>query len=128
MVVAAEQGELLARGESPDAYRAIGIAQCHDVFAGRTELGETCRSAMPAHARLLVVELVLPETDEPNFGKWLDLHMLAVARGRERTAAEYTDLLDTAGFLLRRCLKHTLLKRLCKPQNVRGSASCFYTR
>lgn len=25
-----------------------------------------CHSAMPAHARLLVVELVLPETDEPN--------------------------------------------------------------
>jgi O-methyltransferase domain/Dimerisation domain len=61
-----------------------------------------CRSAMPAHARLLVVELVLPETDEPNFGKWLDLHMLAVARGRERTAAEYADLLRTAGFKLTR--------------------------
>jgi hypothetical protein len=61
-----------------------------------------CRSAMPAHARLLVVELVLPETDEPNFGKWLDLHMLAVARGRERTAAEYADLLRSAGFKLTR--------------------------
>jgi O-methyltransferase domain len=51
---------------------------------------------------LLVVELVLPETDEPNFGKWLDLHMLAVARGRERTAAEYADLLRTTGFELTR--------------------------
>jgi len=46
----------------------------------------------------------LPETDEPNFGKWLDLHMLAVARGRERTGAEYGDLLRTAGFKLTRIL------------------------
>ncbi len=57
-----------------------------------------CRAAMSGRARLLVVEIVLPETEEPNFGKWLDLHMLAVTRGRERTATEYGDLLGRAGF------------------------------
>lgn len=36
--------------------------------------------------------------------KWLDLHMLAVARGRERSAAEYAELLGAAGLTLTRIL------------------------
>jgi hypothetical protein len=43
---------------------------------------------IPDRGMLLVVELVLPEEDEPLFGKWLDLHMLVLLGGRERTAAE----------------------------------------
>jgi O-methyltransferase/methyltransferase family protein len=61
-----------------------------------------CRSVMPAHGRLLIVELVLPPGDEPFLGKWLDLHMLVMASGRERTAAEYAKLLRAGGFELSR--------------------------
>ena len=57
-----------------------------------------CRRAMPAHGKLLVIELVLPTGDEPFFGKWLDLHMLLLLGAQERTAAEYERLLHTAGF------------------------------
>ena len=63
---------------------------------------DRCRVAMPKPARLLVVEQVLPDSDEASFAKWLDLHMLAVARGRERTGAEYADLLREAGFEITR--------------------------
>lgn len=48
-----------------------------------------CRSAMPMHGKLLVIELVLPSGEERFFGKWLDLHMLVMAGARERTAEEY---------------------------------------
>ena len=61
-----------------------------------------CRRAMPAHGKLLVVELVLPPGEEPFFGKWLDLHMLVMAGARERTAAEYDALFRAAGFALAR--------------------------
>ena len=61
-----------------------------------------CRDVMPAQGKLLVVELVLPEGDEPFFGKWLDLHMLVMASGRERTAAEYGKLFRAARFELAR--------------------------
>jgi hypothetical protein len=61
-----------------------------------------CRQAMPDHGKLLVVELVLPEGDEPFLGKWLDLHMLVLLGGRERTAAEYDALFQAAGFKLAR--------------------------
>jgi hypothetical protein len=57
---------------------------------------------MPAHGKLLVVELVLPPGEEPFFGKWLDLHMLVLLRARERTAAEYEALFRAAGFALAR--------------------------
>lgn len=61
-----------------------------------------CREVMPDYGKLLVVELVLPPGGEPFFGKWLDLHMLVMAGGRERTAAEYGKLLRAAGFELAR--------------------------
>jgi hypothetical protein len=60
------------------------------------------RRAMPDQGKLLVVELVLPEGNDPFMGKWLDLHMLVLLGGRERTAAQYATLLRAAGFELTR--------------------------
>jgi hypothetical protein len=57
-----------------------------------------CRAALRDGGKLLIVELVLPQGNEPFFGKWLDLHMLVMASGRERTAAEYEQLLQAAEF------------------------------
>ncbi|OFW26105.1 MAG: hypothetical protein A3H97_14160 [Acidobacteria bacterium RIFCSPLOWO2_02_FULL_65_29] len=59
-----------------------------------------CRTALRDGGKLLIVELVLPPGDGPFFGKWLDLHMLVMASGRERTAAEYQQLLQAARFEL----------------------------
>ena len=58
------------------------------------------RQVMPKNGKLLVVELVIPPGNEPFFGKWLDLHMLAIPGGRERTEAEYSALFRDAGFEL----------------------------
>ena len=51
-------------------------------------------------ARLMVVESVIPETPEFDMGKWMDLNMMVMAAGQERTAAEFRDLLQQAGFAL----------------------------
>ena len=45
-----------------------------------------------------IVESVIPETAEFDMGKWMDLNMLVMAGGKERTATEFRDLLDRAGF------------------------------
>jgi SAM-dependent methyltransferase len=58
-----------------------------------------CREAMGPDGRLLVVEMVLPE-EPPHPGYELDLVMLTLTGGRERTAEEYGTLLDEAGFRL----------------------------
>ena len=58
------------------------------------------RQVTPKQGKLLVVELVIPPGNEPFFGKWLDLHMLAIPGGRERTEAEYSALFRDARFEL----------------------------
>jgi hypothetical protein len=61
-----------------------------------------CRRAMPPEARLLIIEMVLAEGDTPHPGKILDVIMLTIPGGQERTEPEYRELLDKAGFRLTR--------------------------
>ncbi|MGC7098192.1 methyltransferase [Amycolatopsis lurida] len=62
----------------------------------------TCAAAMTRGSRLLVVEKVLPGGDEPHLGKMLDLVMVTMTHGRERTAGEYGVLLEKAGLRTQR--------------------------
>lgn len=61
-----------------------------------------CRSAMPADAKLLLVEYVMPERMQASAlnrdAARSDLNMMVMLGGRERTAAEYRSLLSSAGF------------------------------
>jgi hypothetical protein len=61
-----------------------------------------CRRALPADGRLLLVEMVLPEGDVPHPGKLLDILMLTVPGGEERTPSQYSALLEPAGFTMTR--------------------------
>ena len=63
----------------------------------------TCRRAMGGQGRLLLVEAVLPEraVEQPAAIR-MDLHMLILLHGRERTAVEFADLLGQAGFRITR--------------------------
>ncbi len=58
------------------------------------------RKAAPANAKLLLIELLLPEKPEPNPVYMLDIVMLAVVGGRERKRSEYEALFGEAGFRL----------------------------
>ena len=51
-------------------------------------------------ARLLIVEHVLPGANEEHPGKFIDLEMMLVTGGRERTVEEYEALLNRNGFAL----------------------------
>ena len=51
-------------------------------------------------ARLFVIERVIPPGDAPAPGKLVDITMLLVTGGRERTRDEYAALLGAAGFAL----------------------------
>ncbi len=62
------------------------------------------RDAAPAHARLLIVDSVLPPGNAPHYGKAMDVAMMAVLDGKERTAEEYATLLSAADFRLTRVL------------------------
>ena len=82
-----------------DAYLLAGVL--HDWSDERAvAILEQCRQAMDARATLHIIDLVIPTGDQPSFGKWLDLHMLAMSGGRERTEAEFATLLQNARFQL----------------------------
>jgi hypothetical protein len=62
----------------------------------------TVRRHMPAGARLVVLESVVPSDSTPHFAKALDLDMMIFVGGRERTERELTTLLDRAGLRVTR--------------------------
>jgi SAM-dependent methyltransferase len=86
-----------------DAYVLSHIIHDWPVDACHTIL-RNCREAMNPGGRILIVEMVLPPGAEPHPGKILDVVMLAVAGGRERTADEYGELLAPAGLRIERVI------------------------
>lgn len=59
-----------------------------------------CRRAMAPDGRLLVVDMVIPAGNDPFFGKLLDLEMMAIPGGKERTEEEFRALFAASGFEL----------------------------
>jgi hypothetical protein len=59
-----------------------------------------CRRAMGPTGRLLLIEWLVPTGDTPHPSKLIDLSMLLVYGGSERTEEEYADLLAGAGLRL----------------------------
>jgi C-methyltransferase len=63
------------------------------------------RAAAGPGATVLLIEFVIPKHDRDFPGKWVDLEMLLNLAARERTAAEYRDLLGQAGFRMTRVVQ-----------------------
>jgi orsellinic acid C2-O-methyltransferase len=92
--------------EGADLYLLKSIIHDWDEPQGLAIL-RTCRVAMTAPgSRLVLVERTMPETiDDPDDALGIvmsDLHMMVVLGGRERTPAEYGDLLSRAGLRMTR--------------------------
>lgn len=90
--------------EAPGGADAYMLGQIlHDWDDARAGLIlDNLRRAMPAGARLIAVDYVLPEGEGGVFGKLLDLHMMVVVGGGVRTEAEYRRLFADHGFRLAR--------------------------
>lgn len=58
----------------------------------------TVRESAPPAARVAIIDSVIPPGNEPDGAKWLDLLMLTLFRGRERTEIEWRGLIEAAGF------------------------------
>jgi hypothetical protein len=84
-----------------DLYMMKHIIHDLDETSAVTVLSN-CRRAMSDDAKLLIIEEVIPQGNEPAAGKFSDLQMLLMPGGRERTKAEYEALLAKAGLKLTR--------------------------
>lgn len=65
---------------------------------------KNCHQAMPDRGKLLLVESILPPGNEPSLGKFVDVLMLMMTGGRERSEEEYRSLLQASGFELTRVI------------------------
>lgn len=82
---------------SGDTYVLTGILHDWDDEPAKQILG-SIRTSAPPHARVLIRDAVIPPGNEPHGNKWLDLLMLVLLRGRERTEVQWRRLLADAGF------------------------------
>jgi O-methyltransferase domain/Dimerisation domain len=69
-----------------------------------------CRAVVPDDGRLLVIDAVIPPGNDPHPAKIVDMVMMSILPGRERTEHELADLFSAAGFRLERVIPtHSML-------------------
>jgi SAM-dependent methyltransferase len=72
--------------------------------ASATRILRTCRSAIPPSGKLLLVETIVPPGFAPHMSHMLDLEMMVLCDGKERTEPEYREVLAGSGFRLTRVI------------------------
>jgi hypothetical protein len=85
-----------------DAYLLMEVIHDWD-DAASTAILKAVRRAAPRHAKVLLIEAILPDDPGPNWPKTLDIVMLTMS-GRQRTEREYSDLLSGCGFAMTRMI------------------------
>src|SRR5207247_7089043 len=85
------------------SYTYMLMDVIHDWDVERaTAILAAVRKTAPPHARLLLVEGVIPDGPGPDWSKAMDIMMLIHTGGRQRTRSEHESLLRTCGFRLER--------------------------
>ena len=59
------------------------------------------RQVIPASGRLLIIETIVPEGNDPSPSKLFDMFMMALPDGMERTEAQFRALFAASGFELK---------------------------
>ncbi|MFE3001456.1 methyltransferase [Nocardia sp. NPDC059246] len=92
-------GDFFAAVPTADIYVLGYILHDWDDVSSRRILASIAAAAAPG-ARVLVIEGMVPAGDAPHLTKAIDLTMLGMLTGKERSEQEYRELLDGAGFTL----------------------------
>jgi hypothetical protein len=108
-------GELAVRTrfEACDFFRAIPSGSRAYVMKNiihdwndteSTAILRNCRRALPDDGALVLIEYCLGDDNAPSLGKTIDLVMMTITGGKERTIEEHRALLASAGFQLNRAI------------------------
>lgn len=81
--------------EKADAYLLCGVIHDWSDDLAAVIL-KNCRKAMAKNGRVLIVEMIVPGSRSGSFSKILDLNMMVMTGGRERTKSEFHALIDAA--------------------------------
>jgi len=84
-----------------DAYILMDIIHDWNDEDSAKILKNLRRAARPG-AELLLIEAIVPDDSNPSFAKLVDVHMLVLLGGRQRTQREHVEFLAKADFRLQR--------------------------
>lgn len=93
--------DYLDPGQIPraDTYLLTSVLHNHDDDGARAILANIMAAAT-GRRRVLIAEILLPDDPAPHVGYDLDVRMMALGTGRERTRAAYHALLSSAGLTI----------------------------
>jgi len=87
-----------------DIYTLKRVLHDWDDHSSR-EILKNCRKSLGNDGRLMVVEAIVPEEKGSHFIKDVDVYMMALFSGRERTENEFKELFQSAGLKIDRISK-----------------------
>jgi hypothetical protein len=63
------------------------------------------RTAMPEHGKVLILEMIIDETNRSSFAKLIDIQMMIfMENGKERSKAEFQSIIEASGLSLNRII------------------------
>ena len=98
-------GDFFQGVPAADSYVMKSIIHDWDDARSVTILKNCARAMRGTTGKVLLVEFIIDPGNEPSLGKWIDMEMLAMAGGRERTEAEFAELFAKAGLRLARIVR-----------------------
>lgn len=60
-----------------------------------------CHQHIPRHSSLIIAEQVIPQNDLPHTNKTMDIIMMVLVGGRQRTMTNWCELIESTGFKLK---------------------------
>jgi hypothetical protein len=87
-----------------DSYILKSVIHDWDDASAINVLSKCAAAIRPDKGKVILLEMVVRPGNDPDLSKWVDLEMLMMAGGRERTEAEFADLLAKAGLRLTRVI------------------------
>ena len=69
-----------------------------------TTLLRNCHHALKPTGKILLVEMVIPSDNSPSMAQAMDMNMMVLLTGKERTELQYRDLLSAGGFRMERVI------------------------
>lgn len=94
-------GDFFEVAPMADVYVLSAVLR-HWNDAAAVRILQNVANAAPTYARLVVMDMIMPEDDAPHPTKSIDITMLGMLGGRQRSLSEWRRLLARAGFTLQR--------------------------
>jgi hypothetical protein len=95
--VTLHEGDFFATIPQADAYTFKGVL--HDFNDEMMhKILQNCAQQMPKHATLFIVEQVMPDDNKPHPNKTMDIVMMVLLGGRQRTLHEWKKSIEPTGF------------------------------